>query len=964
MPKQNNCDDLKVESCVDDNGQTISGGDSYDVPTGRYVKHVVNVCETAGSGGGGGGSSIDPNLYYTKTEVDALLAALDIPDLDDYYDKTEIDALIADYYSKDEIDKLIEDIEGMDPANYYDKDEIDEKFDELDTGGVNVVGTTFSALDDIKTQQDVNTLLYGMALKPPGSPTTVKTEVSGEQFAEDNDLKNQKDVNEFLDERLTVIEETDAIDPSYFVTKPELLVSQKEQDAVIGASFKILENQVLAIENGLNHNNDEDERVHSDLYAKIDEVENKTAPLRYRYKAVNYNDFADEAGTIGLAVGEADGSSGLDPSIPMIALSAIVWPLYDLNGNSAKGFEPNSFEIFIHSADKDSGRAITYRVDLKEGGQRGYRRGFVVGNGWYSDSDNIYIEAGADVELIFLPTHPKILDIDKLWADQKRQDDALSAERSTRAVNEVKIDQSIKELVSKNQREHSDLYAKIDVLEAKTGFDPFPLEEKIEQEKIYRIDGDAKISAGLVEEARIRADEDYKLLARINGLDIPEMPGDYDDSGLRELIERESALRTTGDAGLQRLIEDNTESIRNTNDAIGAERVTRADQVAKINADLNTEVSARKAADSDLQAQLDALEIPDDFAETILRLDNDIQVTNQKIDFNAEETLKDQKRQDEQNLKLDAVIEAEILALAQKEKTDHEDHEQRIADLEAVPPGSGAEYLGDLLDVDLSGTFSVRKEEEYTWRKYTSGGTPVKEGYSKNGDYTLIISEDSWIGDPSALFSKFKPGLTLEMEWTYATSPGKEERIITSAVKTGSKWAVTFSEKPDLFGYCDAQPLLGDTSTLSLRDASVVVIPDPPVVDPIDPIIPPVDPNPPTVTAGTFLSYDDAKKLWVPKTLDVSGGGVTDLSSYYTKTEVDATQSAQDDRLDALEAGGGSGGSVNLDNYYTKTETYSRTEVDDLISGIDTNVSLDDYYTKSEVDTEIKGLDAKVKVRQ
>ena len=50
MPTQDNCDDLKVESCVDENGQTINGGDSYEVPTGRYVKHVVNVC---GSGGGG-----------------------------------------------------------------------------------------------------------------------------------------------------------------------------------------------------------------------------------------------------------------------------------------------------------------------------------------------------------------------------------------------------------------------------------------------------------------------------------------------------------------------------------------------------------------------------------------------------------------------------------------------------------------------------------------------------------------------------------------------------------------------------------------------------------------------------------------------------------------------------------------------------------------------------------------------
>ena len=53
MPTQNNCDDLQVDSCVDENGQTIIGGDSYEVPTGRYVKHVVNVCGTASTGGSG-----------------------------------------------------------------------------------------------------------------------------------------------------------------------------------------------------------------------------------------------------------------------------------------------------------------------------------------------------------------------------------------------------------------------------------------------------------------------------------------------------------------------------------------------------------------------------------------------------------------------------------------------------------------------------------------------------------------------------------------------------------------------------------------------------------------------------------------------------------------------------------------------------------------------------------------------
>lgn len=53
----------------------------------------------------------------------------------------------------------------------------------------------------------------------------------------------------------------------------------------------------------------------------------------------------------------------------------------------------------------------------------------------------------------------------------------------------------------------------------------------------------------------------------------------------------------------------------------------------------------------------------------------------------------------------------------------------------------------------------------------------------------------------------------------------------------------------------------------------------------------------------------------------------TELSSYYTKTEVDTF----------------------LTNYYTKTETYSKTEVDNMITSI--NPQFANYYTKTEIDT-------------
>jgi len=79
MPTQDNCDDLKVESCVDENGQTINGGDSYEVPTGRYVKHVVNVC---GSGGAAAGSGLEtkacPDGGLTETWGSATEVCLSI----------------------------------------------------------------------------------------------------------------------------------------------------------------------------------------------------------------------------------------------------------------------------------------------------------------------------------------------------------------------------------------------------------------------------------------------------------------------------------------------------------------------------------------------------------------------------------------------------------------------------------------------------------------------------------------------------------------------------------------------------------------------------------------------------------------------------------------------------------------------------------------------------------------------
>ena len=82
--------------------------------------------------------------------------------------------------------------------------------------------------------------------------------------------------------------------------------------------------------------------------------------------------------------------------------------------------------------------------------------------------------------------------------------------------------------------------------------------------------------------------------------------------------------------------------------------------------------------------------------------------------------------------------------------------------------------------------------------------------------------------------------------------------------------------------------------------------------------------------------------------------------NYYNKTEVET-----------LIASAGAGGTIDLSNYYKKLETYSKAQVDAMISsgttdlsnyytraqvdGLLDNISLDDYYTKTEVELLVAG---------
>ena len=62
-----------------------------------------------------------------------------------------------------------------------------------------------------------------------------------------------------------------------------------------------------------------------------------------------------------------------------------------------------------------------------------------------------------------------------------------------------------------------------------------------------------------------------------------------------------------------------------------------------------------------------------------------------------------------------------------------------------------------------------------------------------------------------------------------------------------------------------------------------------------------------------------------------------DTDNYYNKTEVES-----------LIASAGAGGTIDLSNYYKKLETYSKAQVDAMISS--GTIDLSDYYTRAQVD--------------
>lgn len=99
----------------------------------------------------------------------------------------------------------------------------------------------------------------------------------------------------------------------------------------------------------------------------------------------------------------------------------------------------------------------------------------------------------------------------------------------------------------------------------------------------------------------------------------------------------------------------------------------------------------------------------------------------------------------------------------------------------------------------------------------------------------------------------------------------------------------------------------------------------------------------------------------------IGTGGSVNLTNYYTKSQVD-------DLIDGIET---SGGTVDLSDYYTKSQVdalipdevdltnyYTKTEVDTKIESIETTgVDLSGYYTKTQVDALVSGYQTESQVQ-
>ena len=340
--------------------------------------------------------------------------------------------------------------------------------------------------------------------------------------------------------------------------------------------------------------------------------------------------------------------------------------------------------------------------------------------------------------------------------DQKRQDDAIDAERATRAAGEIRFDQGIKELVGKNEREHSDLYAKID-------------------------EGNDEFLQQLAQEQYERMDADQKLLARINGLEIPEMPGDYDDSGLRELIENEGALRATGDAALNAKIELTEDKVVALNQKLEEEKAFRVEgdqaledgikqnnnEIGQFREDLESEAYLRQLGDQELDEKIGFSEQRLDRVQEELVsekqfriegdqiLDDKIGLTERRLDVVQEELVKEKQFRVEADQDLEEGIKQNNNEIGQF----REDLEQEKA-LRAA--GDADLEQGIRQNSYEIGEFREQLEAEKAFR--VAGDEELEEGIKQNnneiGEFREALEQEAALRSTGDQILDDKIGLT------------------------------------------------------------------------------------------------------------------------------------------------------------------------------------------------------------
>lgn len=121
----------------------------------------------------------DLSIYYTKTEVDALIAASGGAfDPTRYYTKTEVDELIrnveadlSDYYTKEEIADLIDGID-VDLSGYYTKEQVDSLIDSLRQSVTDAAIQAVEVVIDTKVGESVAEAMEGLSIPTKTSDLT------------------------------------------------------------------------------------------------------------------------------------------------------------------------------------------------------------------------------------------------------------------------------------------------------------------------------------------------------------------------------------------------------------------------------------------------------------------------------------------------------------------------------------------------------------------------------------------------------------------------------------------------------------------------------------------------------------------------------------------------------------------------------------------------------------------------